>query len=162
MSVCTQRRCINFEQAFYLIRWKDQWSNIIWRWWVYHRNWNISYLWLPMFWIICTSATWAQHMPKMGATVTTWDLHWTLTSAWRNSITCSQSKNSPRFTSISYCLQQFIQNSSIYEQKTATYKLGWARQKLTRDSNKIEIQSGEDLALYRGRFRWQRFYPRTQ
>ena len=162
MAVWTQIICIPFEQDFYLFRRKGQWSNIIWSRWRYHWAWNVSYLWLPMFCIRCTAAIWDQHMPKMGATVTTWDIHWKFTSACRNSSTCSQYKNRPHITSTSYCLRLFIHNSFIYEQNPTTSKLVWACQKLTRDSNKIEIQSGEDLALYRGRFRWQRFYPRTQ
>ena len=114
-----------------------------------------------MFCIRYTAAIWDQHMPKMGATVTTCGLHWTFTSVCSNSSTCSQSKNRPRITSITYSLRQFIHNSSIYEQKLATSKLGWVCQK-TRASNRKNIKSGEDLSLFKGRFRWKRFYTRTQ
>ena len=162
MAICTQRSCIPFEQGFYSIIRKEKLSNIIWRWWRYHRACNFSYLLLPMFCITCTAAIWDQYMLKMGAMVMTWDLRWKFTSSCRNSSTCSKYKNSPHITSVSYFIWRFIHNSSIYEQNPATSKLGWDRWKIMRASNRREIQSGEDLALSRGRSRWQRFYPRTQ
>ena len=116
VDVFTQRICILFKQYFYSIRWKEQWSNILWRRWIYHWSWNVSYLWLPMFCIRCMAAIWNQHIPKMGSTVTTWDLRWTFTSTCRNISNCYQSKNRPGIASILYCLRRFIHNISIYEQ----------------------------------------------
>ena len=98
-----------------------------------------------MFCIICTAEIWDHHMPKMEATVMTWDLCSTFTSAFRNISTRYQSKSRPHITLISYLIWQFIHNSSIYEQKSATSKLGWASSKLMRARNGRYIQSGKYL-----------------
>ena len=78
----------------------------------------------------------------MGSTVTTWDLHWKFTSTCRNSSTCSQSKNKPRITSISYGLRKFIHNSYIYEQKPATSN--WAE--IVKNSRELVTEEIFNLA----------------